>query len=57
MKKTALSTLIIGAVCLAVLVAAPSLGLDLPDDVRGLLMTLAGSLSGLAGGLMLPQAK
>lgn len=57
MKKSALTTLALGVTSLALLVAGPSLGLELADDVRGLLMALAGSLSGLAGGLLLPQAK
>lgn len=57
MKKTAILTLSLGLAALTVLIAGPHFGLELMEDVRGLLMALAGGLTGLAGGAMLPQAK
>ena len=57
MKKTAIIALAMGGVALALLVAAPSLGLQLAEDVRALLLVLASGLEGLAAGALLPQAK
>ena len=57
MKKTAVITIVLGVLSTALLVAAPTMGIELMEDVRGLLMALAGGLTGLAGGAMLPQAK
>jgi hypothetical protein len=57
MKKTAIATLAMGAIALALLVAAPSLGLELAEDVRTLLLVLASGLEGLAAGSLLPQAE
>ena len=57
MKNTAILTLSLGLGALAVLIAGPHFDLDIMEDVRGLLMALAGGLTGLAGGAMLPQVK
>ena len=57
MKKTAIATLVMGAIALALLIAAPALGLPLSEDVRGMLLGLAGGLEGLAAGVLMPQAK